>query len=292
MNQVNTIPVNFIKKDHDFTIHFPDLRGKELKKFAAKGLRINLVKKRAFCGGDFPEMKRDNYRKYIQKLKPYLELVIDGKPKFWKIMGVQLPGYSRKFLFRDTGGGVQFEKLLESLNHEHPKFHDIKIKVYHDGELYYKLLDKGFSPNRYNKCISYNFSGIKPSLETKSSIYENIIQIDIGCSNEPLIYDISSFLELIEHLSYFSHSVCGLAGSHSLPFVYEWILTHYHLNLDSSIEYSGKSFEVKINDVGQGLIRYYSKKFPNGKTTARLEQIKTPKKTILETVTEMASKLN
>lgn len=279
------------QKDHDITLYFHDIRGRRTRSFALRVLKIVLDEKKPFSKEDFPDMRGDTYRQYIKKLKPYLELVIDSRPRFWKIKGVQLPGYSRKCTFRDMGVGEQFERLLESITHNHPKFHDIKFKVLHDGELYQNLVNKGCPTNKSNGGIRYNFPSIQQSLDTKCVIYKHIIQIDIGCTFEPLIYDHTSLFELLEHLSKLSSSLCGLAGCYSLPSVHEWILTHYHLNVDSSIEYSGKTFEFKVNDFATGLIRFYSKKFQNGKTFARIEQVETPGKTLGETLKEACSSM-
>jgi len=119
-----------------------------------------------------------------------------------------------------------------------------------------------------------------------ASIYPSIIQIDISNTFNPLVIDITSMLYLYEQLSKFSQYIFYFSDV-SLPPVSEWIVTQFHLHTDLSREYTGKKFEFKINDLTCGMIRFYSKHIGNGMNITRLEQIRTPRTSYVETMNQL-----
>ena len=121
--------------------------------------------------------------------------------------------------------------------------------------------------------ITINFN-VDPNITTKIQVYPNTIQIDLGCTYKPLVYNSSTIYHLMEHLSKISYHITQLSG-HTLPKVSDWIITHYHLNKDGTLALNGQSFNFEFEEVSNGLIRFYTKNFEDN-TRARLEQINTP----------------
>ena len=266
---------------HDLTKFIHELRGCN-KIVAERGFSMN-KEGRPFSYYDFQDV-RASYRKSIQFLNEHgcLERVGRGKPHLWKFCGIKLTGDSKRITFRDKGVGNDFYDLLEQHKYEQPMIHDIKLKIYVVG-VHDALVKKGCTVNTYNKRISLGFPYKNGNFTIKSSIYPSIIQLDISNTFKPLVYDITSLLDLHELLAQFSYYIYTLSDVR-LPPVNEWIFTHYHIHTDLSFEYAGKSFEVKVNDFVNGMIRFYSKHMGNGKHITRLEQIHTPHTTIIEEI--------
>ena len=267
------------KEIHDFTPFIHGLHGYK-RIIAERGLKINKDEGRPFCNGDFPDIKGPSYRKAIQHLKPYLQFEYRSTSNFWKFSGVKITGDSHRITYRDMGVGDDFYNLLEHHKHEQPMIHDIKLKIKAIG-VHDALAKKGCSVAKENKRIQFGFPCSDNNFKTKVSIYPSTIQLDISNTYKPLVFDIQSLMFLHEQLSQFSYHVFYMSDV-SLPPVSEWIFTHYHIHTDSSHEYCGERFEVKVNDVVNGMIRFYSKQMGRGKSYTRLEQIQTPKTTIIE----------
>jgi len=115
------------------------------------------------------------------------------------------------------------------------------------------------------------------------------VQIDIGCSVEPLVYDIRGAFQLFQFLERIRYNLLYYTNFalEDIPDPREWIITNYHMNKDGSREYSGKKFNVAVEDFAGGLIRCYAKNFPNGSTKVRIEQIKSPKCSVNEEINKM-----
>jgi hypothetical protein len=62
--------------------------------------------------------------------------------------------------------------------------------------------------------------------------------------------------------------------------VQKWICTHYHFGKDGLKSLSGQSFHFAFEEVSCGMIRFYSKRMPDGTVIPRLEQIQTPHRNI------------
>jgi len=176
------------------------------------------------------------------------------------------------------GVGDKFNDLLLLLGQEEPKIHDIKVKV-ENNELHHILVSQGATVDDHNHSIKINFDSNDNNVTTKILVYPKTIQIDIGCTYKPLVYDVKTFFYLHEHLSKISYHLFTLSGV-SLPPADEWIFTHYHMNKDGSVAWNGQSFHFTVEEVGSGMIRFYSKKMQDGTVIPRLEQIQTPQNSL------------
>lgn len=173
-----------------------------------------------------------------------------------------------------------FFKILESLKAQPAKIHDIKIKFH--SNIHEKLAKIGFEQNPQNKGIRIEYSPINDNRFTiKGLIYPNTVQIDVACTNYPLIFDIPSLFYLHELLKEFSIHLYEISTIRP-PSVKDWVITHYHLNRDGNCEINGERFNMTTGDHSEGMIRYYSKIQPDGTCKPRLEIIKTPKITLEE----------
>jgi len=247
---------------------------KAQKQFFDKALKIN-QKGMAFNYFDFPELSKGNYRQYVLKLKPILEVVIKSKPCFYKIKGIVLPSDPRKITRKVTGYEIML--LLENLKSEPATLHDIKIKF--SSNLHDRLAGRGFKENSSNKGIIIPISTTEKYVTVKALVYPKTIQIDIGRTFKPLVYDISGVIQLSRLLGQIQYYLTILGGDSSkitIPPPEEWIVTHYHFGKDSSESYTGQTFEYTFGQVGEGFIRYYSKVLPGRSMITRAEKIVTP----------------
>jgi len=68
----------------------------------------------------------------------------------------------------------------------------------------------------------------------------------------------------------------------SIPHVSKWIITHHHFGKDGTITLSSQNFHYTFEEFSAGMIRFYSKDFPDGSVKARVEQIITPRRSLQE----------
>jgi len=170
-------------------------------------------------------------------------------------------------------------RILERIENQPAKIHDIKIKF--TSETIHKGLEKmGYEGLASNRGIKIEFC---PKNEKrfliKAQVYPKTVQIDVACTNNPIIFDVPSLFFLHEILSDFSNHLYEISGEFA-PRVKEWEITHFHLNKDGDFEVNGPRFHMTIGDASEGLVRYYSKVMPDGKILPRIEKVQTPKTTL------------
>jgi len=254
---------------------------RSIQQFVDRAYDINVKEQKPFCIVDYPLLSHTNFRRIIRKLADDIERVGNGRPQFYKLRGIKLPGDTRKVTLEPMRvQEEEFEKILATLKDQPAKIHDIKIRI-DNPELHTRLLEKGCSKDKHNHSIKVNFESIDNNVTTKILIYPETIQVDIGCTYKPLVYDIKTVWYLHEHLSKISYHLSGLSGV-VLPSVDNWVITHYHWNKDGSEAHNGQNFHRTVEDVNTGLIRFYSKLMKDGKVIPRLEQIRTPQNSLAD----------
>lgn len=259
------------------------INSKKFKQFCTRAYKINTEQRRPFSYTDFENLGISNalYRKYIQKIKPHLELVANSKPKLWKFKGVKLAGDSHRFTLNPMRDGAKLLDMLDSLRYEVLCIHDIKVKF--ASKLHNELVERGCTPSKLNKLITMNYPLSDNNLVVKICVYPITTQIDIGCTFRPLVYDSSTLWTLHQLLSDISFYLRSVVSYHvDLPPTHEWIITHFHLNKDGSTEFSGKEFEFTVEDFNAGILRFYAKKFNDNKKKLRIEKIATPQNSIAQ----------
>ncbi|MEX0657477.1 MAG: hypothetical protein WD154_08045 [Nitrosopumilaceae archaeon] len=251
-----------------------------LRKFYERAKRINQIEHRPFSKQDFESYTAGNYRQHIHRLRPYLEIEKKSKPVFYRVKGVELPGASHSVTHKPMGDTSQIIDLLESVRDQPAMIHDIKVQFTSDN-LHAVLVSKGCSVNQSNHSIKVDFPSIDNNITTKILVYPKTVQVDIGCTYKPIVYDSSGVYSLLQEMSSISFYLLQLTSFQPhIPEVKDWVITQYHFNKDGSEAYNGLSFHYTIENVSNGLIRYYSKKMQDGTTIPRIEQVQTPHRTM------------
>jgi len=262
---------------------------KQVKIFYDKALKINTIEHRPFSCEDYPNLSKGNYRQYIKKLRPVLEKVRNSRPAFYKIKGGYLPGDSHKITFSPMGDALDLIDILKSLKDQPPKIHDIKLKI--NASIHEELKQTGCTPNKKNNSILItNLPVNDNNIVLKALVYPKTIQIDVACSYKPLVYDGKTLLYLLEILAQVSIHLFHFSGC-KLPPVYDWIITHYHLNKDGNYAINGQNFHFTVGEVSTGLIRYYSKLMQDGTKIPRVERIVTPSISLFEEMKKVISRI-
>jgi len=240
---------------------------------------INTVREELFSRLDLGRLG-SNFRYYVWKLGDIFEKVIDSRPPFFKLKGLDVQNQTIK----DTSVRQikpDFEKILSRLKHQPPYIHDIKISI-HTVNLYEKLIQKNHIPHELNQQITIKDFPIISKFKTTATVSRNgNLTLHIGCTYNPIEYSIAGFDILIQYLSIAGYNLTLRADYHFfVPPIHKWIVIHYHFNKDGMI-IDSPIFHYSIADL-QEHSQIYLKKFPNGKTALRWEQKVTPNKTIKE----------
>ena len=274
--------VTLVRNNNELSTLVVNTYPKRIQQFIKTVFNINVKEGRPFSFWDFPRLSNNNYRQIKHKLRDHIIKVTKTHPAMYILKGVSIPENTHKVTLDRMSVGQNYYDLLDSLKNVEPCIHDIKIKI-PNTKLHELLVGKGCSTHSINKSIKINFPDIDNNRKTTILVYPNTVTIDIGCTYKPLINNPAGIWLLHEHLSKTAFYLESMAGnSVGLPPVNSWIITHQHLNKDGSFSICGQSFEFKIEDVNTGLIRFYAKKFEDGTTKPRLEQIQTPQDSITD----------
>ena len=259
---------------------------KKQKQFLDKAKSINIIHKRPFSCGDFPEFSDTYFRQMIYQLKRYVEIYVKSNPCYYKVKDVKL--YKNDRIVTDPPTGEKLIWMLNQLKKQPASIHDIKIHF--DSNLYEtisKIPEIEINPK--NKGIFLNCELIS-GYHTKLSIYPAKVQIDVSCTFNPIVYDNQGAIFLIVLLTNLQNFLISLGkGQVQISDFRQWIITHYHFGKDGKEEWNGESFHITIADAFDGLTRYYGKIMPNGKKIPRGEQICTPKIKISDELEKMFS---
>lgn len=243
-----------------------------------------------FSRHDFPQLSKANYRTYVCRAtkKGLIQKTLNGLvPSFW-VVGLPYDKERGTVTLKGMGVGLEFEQRLRDCGLAHPAIHDIRLKI--PTSEFYDNIPNSVPKDPTNGRIFLGEHKLKDYVFAKISAYPKSIEIIIECSTFPLIYDTAGAGQFISMMG----EIRGILMSKSynldndIPPAISWIVTEYHFNKDgTSMQYSGESFEITVNEMSTGLIRFYSHKFPNGVTRARLEQVRTPQKSLIDVTTEM-----
>ena len=262
-------------------------RSREQRDFLTRAMKINSELHIPFSRMHYSDFTPANYRKMVSRLRKLgvVELVFRSKVGFYKVKGVNFIT-DRKFVtYEGKGVGLNMIPLLQMIRIQPPSIHDIKLK-FNSSHLHERLKDS-LPVNPANQGILVKIS-LGQYIEAKIMVYPNVVQVDLGCTIKPFVYDIGSALELMMHMGSLRMYLLYLASFQAdIPLPGNWIVTHYHFGKDGMETYTGKTFEHKFEDVTGGLIRYYSKTMPSGKMMPRLETICTPQVALNEQIDRM-----
>lgn len=260
---------------------------KKKLKFVETAFEINAIQNELWSFMDFLPMKKDNYRKMLQRLKPIVEKVVPTNPALYRLKGIQMEDVTKYHTgMKPRGISKDFEYMLRSLRNAIPMMHDLHLLVFVSG-LWEKLKqNSNFTYNSRNKgyTIKLNFNRRFP---TVINIYKNKMQVMVGCTHQPLPYSVDGFLELSAHLGI----VCDHLRHHvGYNFAHEpipnWIVTYYHFNKDGLI-IDSPVFNYTVTDLANHSV-FYLKHFEDGTVRPRFEEHRTPQKSVAELARDVA----
>ncbi len=250
---------------------------KSQKHFLDRATSINKIEQRLFCLFDFNSSK-GNFRQKILELKPYIEKVIDGRPSFYKVKGIEMPDDQRSITLKPTGVDTsQLEQLLLNCKNQPPCVHDLRFKI--ESDLHTKLLEKGLTPNKHNNSITIT-NDLIPSpdsnLNIKLVVTPKHIQLIVGCSTKPIIWNLGTIHDLGFNLGRYIELLRSFVNDlFSIQPISKWRTVAYHFNKDGTFELQDSNFHLYFEDFTGCLTRIYTKHFPDGKTRLRIEETRT-----------------
>ncbi|ABX13271.1 hypothetical protein [Nitrosopumilus maritimus] len=258
-----------------------------LKEFAKKIQSKNRMGQDV-CVRDFPELKEGAFRQRIKRLKDkgLIITVIKGTFCHYKIKGENTGRTKRTVTNEGMVVGTNMQEIINEASKQVPTIHDIKMN-FPSVQIYKNAIKKGMVPNKHNKGIFLDSLTLSKDIYAKIVIYPKTISIDIGCTWEPIIYDIRGAQEFLGHVEFIRAYLYVEFKTKDMPHSLDWIVNHYHLNQDGQTEFTGEPFKRTISDMVGGFIRIYAKKFPDKSTRVRLERIITPKTSVKNQIEDM-----
>ena len=259
----------------------------KLKEFVKRAQVIHRLRD-DFCFRDFPELTHGAFRQNVSRLRKLGLIVTTVKSWFsyYKIKGEHTGRTRRTVTNEGMGVGTNMQEIINEASTQIPTMHDIKIK-FSSNQLYKNAVKQGMIPNKQNKGIFLETITLSRDVYAKVAIYPTTVSIDIGCTWEPIIYDIRGTQELIGHLNLLHYYLYSTFHTHDVPESLDWIVTHYHLNQDGQTEFTGKPFERTFSDIVGGFSRMYTKRFPDGTHRIRSERIFTPNTSVKNQIEDM-----
>lgn len=242
-----------------------------------------------FC--TYTGMSHDSFRQKVRKLKRYLD-VVKSNPCTYSLKNTRLRYDKFQKITDDRmGEGAEIDRLLENVKEQPAKIHDIRLRF--DSNVHHYLVKGGFVANPSNNQIFRDVSHIidDTDITVKLQISSDHVQVMIGCTIRPLVYDTGGMLELVSLLGMIKNCLWSLVAYEpqvTLPSCSLWRLVHYHFGRDGTQDCAGYSFSCTFNDLTQGLIRHYTK-ILNGKNIIRAERIETPNITVMEQIAKIIS---
>ena len=242
--------------------------------FLERMLRINQIEKRSATVDDFT-LSKNNFRQKIHELKFYIEKVIDGRPAFYKVKGVELPGDQSRITLKHTGvDTTQLEQLLLNCKDQPPMLHDIRFMM--DSDLHEKLLHKGITPDKNNSCIVINDKLIPnpdPFVNLKLLVYPKHIQLIVGCSRKPLFASPAGINDMVFVIGRYVELLRLFVNeAFSIPRISQWTCAGFHFNRDGTLQIDDQNFHYYFEDFQDCMIRIYTKHFSKNDTRLRVEK--------------------
>ena len=162
------------------------------KKFLHDAIQINIEEKRPFSLYDFQNMMTPvNYRQTMFKLRNVISIESKGKPYLYRVNGTPL-NKRIPLTHHHTGvAGDPMIRILKRLKGKSPAIHDIKITARSD---FHAFLSHQ-TMNKRNHSIKLIFK-LDYNIQATVLVYPDKLQIDLGCTLEPIIYDVLGVVRL------------------------------------------------------------------------------------------------
>ncbi len=194
-----------------------------------------------------------------------------------------------------------------SVHDLHLKFSSPQIYVIMSLLISNQTLGHAYTITPRSRDIRLRFWEIN-SLRINVTIHKtDTVTVVIGCSSNPIALDVNGIIRLKNALSIvedrLSRTVKGfnsdkdvlsnediksLGDRHkqtcTIPSHSQWIVTLWHFNADSSIEYAGEHFSITVETLQKILIRAYTKNMNGGEIRVRFERQECPNTTLADLI--------
>lgn len=248
------------------------------RKFLQMAYDVNTKQKISFCVEDFREngYTGTQFRQYIHQLKDMIIIEKKSNPVFYKLKGIALSTHDKKITDKGMMVGVELlEYNLKQLKGLVAMMHDIALSFKSDN-LHILLQNNGYFSSTSNHMIKLKHFFDELNSDVTFCIYPKSVQIHLSSTYNPIIHDPEGILKLGMILGHVRQYLIGKSQElANIPLCGDWIVYHYHLNKDGPA-CSGKTFEITVSDFDSTMMRYYTKKMPDGTTKNRMEAIQTP----------------
>ena len=162
---------------------------------------------------DFQTLSSKNsqvyFRQLIHKLKPIIETVQGGRPKYYKLKDLYL---DKELTDRYTNVPINerifsnLDILLSTIRHEMPQLHNIVFTFKTDG-LYERLVELNYKINS-NKMIMIDNIQIHNRIDVKAQVYPTgTVVLHLACTYDPIDYTPDGFITMISLLGEVYHSL-------------------------------------------------------------------------------------
>jgi hypothetical protein len=213
-----------------------------------------------------------------------------------------------------TGSSHPLYGIIRDLPLDKTSVHDIHLKF--SSPQIYVMVSSLIS----NHALGYDYTITPRSMDIRFQIWEinglrirvtihktDTITVVIGCSSNPIALDVNGIIRLKNALSMVEdrlsrivkgfnsdkdflsnedikssgdrHKQTCTISSHS-----QWIVTLWHFNADSSIEYAGEHFSITVETLQKILIRAYTKTMNGGEIRVRFERQECPNTTLADLI--------
>jgi len=252
------------------------------RKFLQIAYDVNAKQKLSFCVEYFREKGyRDNlFRQYVHQLKDMIIIECKSNPVSYKLKGIRLSIHDKKITDKGMGAGaMSLQESLDMLKYFPPQIHDIRIKF--PSKNLHKILYqfRKISPMKQNNQIhlEYPYPNAIDAQRILCQISPKSVQIMISNTYNPLYCDPGGIYDLGVTLGHIRDYLLHRSDPNfvEIPNVHDWIVSMYHFNKDG-ITRSGQTAEITISDFNSKMLRFYTKKMPDGTKKDRLEKLLTP----------------
>jgi hypothetical protein len=266
-------------------------------------VQIVLGQRRPFGYEDFVNFRIDNrrltipygtYRNKTSERKKKGTVVVAykvGRNTYYTLDGVDFPKPKRITDCRMVGPTCHpIFKELNSLRMGPPSLHNIRLRFQHPG-IWHRFRKMGYPiiPSNCDIKIQNEY----PSLDITVGIHRSdTVSVSLGCSEMPVATDIYGVIRLSNALNVIRERISDIGnyknehGISGLPSCYEWIVTMWHVGVDSVTEYTGEKFQCTWQLAEGILVRLYSKDFGRKKTLVRFERQEYPKKEFADLISK------
>jgi hypothetical protein len=183
---------------------------------------------------------------------------------------------------------VYEQKFLNTFLGAEAAVHDLKFKIV--AELHKHLLERGYNEEKSNRGIRVEIATAEKGLTIKVIVYPKMVQVDIGCTFNPISWDADGALRLTLILVKTHETLLAASGHKAdIPPIAEWVITHRHHGMDGKTEYSGQAFNITFEGLKGEMVRAYVKIMPDGRRVPRIEKIMTSKNTFQKEIESLLS---